>query len=111
MCEGEYRKKGIFKRDQRIICRSPFLRISNEKNETGKFFPMRAIRFIILIIIIIDHDVFRCDTIPQCPHGEDEEGCHIPESARLVMSLFLILVIVIIILTFRYIIDFLATRS
>ena len=92
-CEEEYTKKGIFKRDQRIICRSPFLRISNEKNETGKFFPMRAIRFIILIliiiIIIIDHDVFRCDMIPQCPHGEDEEGCHIPESARLVMSLFI----------------------
>merc|ERR1712012_1136645 len=43
MCEEEYKKKRIFKRDQRIICRSPFLRISNEKNETGKFFPMRVI--------------------------------------------------------------------
>ena len=31
----------------------------------------------------------RCDTIVQCPHGEDEEGCHISETARLVMSLFL----------------------
>ena len=102
-CEEEYKKKGIFKRDQRIICRSPFLRISNEKNETGKFFPMRAIRFIILIliiIIIIDHDVFRCDMIPQCPHGEDEEGCHIPESARLVMSLFFLIIFAIFIVFF-----------
>ena len=31
----------------------------------------------------------RCDQIVQCPHGEDEEGCHIPESARLILSLFL----------------------
>ena len=30
----------------------------------------------------------RCDQIVQYPHGEDEEGCHIPESARLIMSLF-----------------------
>ena len=33
--------------------------------------------------------ITRCDTIVQCPHGEDEEGCHISETARLVMSLFL----------------------
>ena len=30
----------------------------------------------------------RCDMIPQCPHGEDEEGCHIPDSVRQMMSLF-----------------------
>ena len=45
MCEEEYKKKRIFKRDHHYICKSPFLNI---KNETDKFFPMRAIRFISL---------------------------------------------------------------
>ena len=97
MCEGEYKMKGIFKRDQRIICRSPFLRITNKKNESGKFFTMRAIRFIIFIlIIIIDINKVRCDLIAQCPNGEDEKGCTIPESVRHIMSLFFIITIAII---------------
>ena len=28
----------------------------------------------------------------QCPSGEDEEGCTIPESVRHIMSLFLIII-------------------
>ena len=43
-CEEEYKKKGIFTRDQRVICRSPFLNITSEENKKGKFFTMRAIR-------------------------------------------------------------------
>ena len=42
MCEEEYKKRGIFNSDQRFVCRSPFLKISNETG-SGKFFPMRAI--------------------------------------------------------------------
>ena len=34
--------------------------------------------------------------IAQCPIGEDEEGCTIPESVRHIMSLFFIITIVII---------------
>ena len=52
MCEEEYRKKGIFQRDQRIICRSPFLNITSEENKTGKFFPIRAIRCNPVLIIV-----------------------------------------------------------
>ena len=108
-CEEEYIKKGIFKRDQRIICRSPFLRISNKKNKSGKFFTMRAIRFIILIlIIIIDINMVRCDMIAQCPNGEDEEGCTIPESVRHIMSLFFIIVIIVI---FRFFTSFVSCQS
>ena len=29
--------------------------------------------------------------IPQCPSGEDEEGCTIPESVRHIMSLFFLI--------------------
>ena len=43
-CEDEYLRKGIFLRDHHYVCRSLSLNISNEKNETGKFFPIRAIR-------------------------------------------------------------------
>ena len=32
--------------------------------------------------------VVRCDTIILCPSGEDEEDCVIPDSVRLIMSLF-----------------------
>ena len=42
--------------------------------------------------------LIRCDTIVQCPSGEDEESCHIPESARQIMSLFFILIIIILVL-------------
>lgn len=44
MCEEEYEKKRIFTRDQRVICRSPFLNITSEENKKGKFFTMRGIR-------------------------------------------------------------------
>ena len=91
-CEDEYLRKGFFPRDYNYVCRSVSLNISNEKNETGKFFPMRAIRChhpVIISNIITIMMMTRCDTIVQCPHGEDEEGCHISETTRLVMSLFL----------------------
>ena len=52
MCEGEYKKKGIFTRDQRVICRSPFLNITSEENKKGKFFTMRAIRCNPVVIIV-----------------------------------------------------------
>ena len=34
--------------------------------------------------------------IAQCPSGEDEEGCTIPESVRHIMSLFFIIVIIVV---------------
>ena len=44
-CEEEYKKKRIFKRDHRYICKSPFLNVTTSgENKTNKFFPMRAIR-------------------------------------------------------------------
>ena len=43
-CEEEYKKKRIFNRDQRVICRSPFFNITSEENKKGKFFTMRGIR-------------------------------------------------------------------
>ena len=43
-CEDEYLRKRTFPRGYNYVCRSLALNISNEKNETGKFFPMRAIR-------------------------------------------------------------------
>ena len=46
-CEDEYLRKRTFPRGYNFVCRSVSLNISNEKNETGKFFPMRAIRCII----------------------------------------------------------------
>ena len=56
--------------------------------------------------------MLRCDQIPQCPHGEDEEGCHIPESARLVMSLFLIFILLLIMITIiLLIVDILGNRN
>ena len=42
-CDEEYAKKGIFKRDHRHICQSPFLKVI-KGNRTSKFFPVRAIR-------------------------------------------------------------------
>ena len=43
-CEKTYSEKRIFQKDQSFVCKSPFLEIKNEQNETGKFFPLRAIR-------------------------------------------------------------------
>ena len=51
-CEEDYKKKGIFTREHRIICRSPFLIITSEENQTGKFFPVRAIRCNQVVIIV-----------------------------------------------------------
>ena len=51
MCEEEYKKKRIFTRDERVICRSPFLNITSEENKKGKFFTMRAIRCNPVVII------------------------------------------------------------
>ena len=50
MCEEEYKKKRIFTRDQRVICRSPFLNITSEEIKTGKFFPIRAIRLYVHLL-------------------------------------------------------------
>ena len=52
MCEEEYKKKGFFTRDERVICRSPFLNITSEENKKGKFFPIRAIRCNPIVIIV-----------------------------------------------------------
>ena len=49
-CELQYKEKGIFSREHRHICKSPFLNITRGI-ESGKFFPMRAIRCLSLIII------------------------------------------------------------
>ena len=110
-CEEEYKRRGIFKRDHDFICTSLFLNTSNDKND--KFFPMRAISFItvlllaiisinikiIILHIILNNNIIliiiiiiltRCDTTPQCPNGEDEEGCTIPESVRLIMGLVIV---------------------
>ena len=43
-CEDEFLRKRTFPRGYNFVCRSVSLNISNEKNETGKFFPIRAIR-------------------------------------------------------------------
>ena len=51
-CEEEYKKKGTFKRDHHFICRNTYMNISN-KTGSGKFFPMRAIRWVSVIIMII----------------------------------------------------------
>ena len=58
-CEEEYLRKKIFTRNDRFVCPSPFLDTKTEENETGKFFPMRAIRCCPVIIIII----IRCSFI------------------------------------------------
>ena len=52
-CEKEYLDKGIFTRNDWHRCRSPFLVTRTEENKTGKFFPMRAIRYNPTIKIII----------------------------------------------------------
>ena len=52
-CEQEYEKKRTFPKGYHFVCRSPYLNISNEKNETGKFFPMRAIRWVPAILLLI----------------------------------------------------------
>ena len=43
-CEAEYQQKQMFTSDQKYICRSPYLEVRNEENETGRFFPMRGVR-------------------------------------------------------------------
>ena len=43
-CEEEYMVKGIFTRNQKFICKSPFLETRTEDGTTSKFFPMRASR-------------------------------------------------------------------
>ena len=58
-CEEEYKKKGIFTRDERVICQSPFLNINSEENKTGKFFTMRGIRCspVIISMVIITTNI------------------------------------------------------
>ena len=52
-CELQYKEKGIFSREHRHICKSPFLNITRGI-ESGKFFPMRAIGN---CIYIDDHSI------------------------------------------------------
>ena len=52
-CEGEYLRKRIFPRDYHYVCRSASLIIKNEENKTGKFFPLKAIRFIPVFLLFI----------------------------------------------------------
>ena len=52
-CEEEYRREKIFTRNDRHVCKSPFLVTRTEENKTGKFFPMRAIRYNPAIKIVI----------------------------------------------------------
>ena len=49
-CEAEYKKKGTFKKDHHFICRKTYMNISND-TDSGKFYPMRAIRWVSVIII------------------------------------------------------------
>ena len=59
-CEEKYMDRKIFTRDQRHICRSPFLEIKNKTSHFfPKFFPMRAIRCSPIIVVII----IRCFSI------------------------------------------------
>ena len=51
-CEEEYKKKGTFKKDHHFICNKPYINISND-TDSGKFYPMRAERWVLVIIIII----------------------------------------------------------
>ena len=78
-CEEEYRREKIFTRNDRHVCKSPFLVTRTEENKTGKFFPMRAIRYnpaikiviIFISLIIIMAGVLEleigCDGTPQSP--------------------------------------------
>merc|ERR1712001_616829 len=52
-CEEEYRREKIFTRNDRHVCKSPFLVTRTEENKTGKFFPIRAIRYNPAIKIVI----------------------------------------------------------
>ena len=49
-CEKEYVKKRIFTTDHKYICKSPYLEVRNEDNKTGRFFPIRAVRSISVIM-------------------------------------------------------------
>ena len=96
-CEEEYKKKGTFKKDHHFICRNTYMNINNASG-SGKFFPMRGIRWVSvhhrhhLWYHHLQHFLVRCDMIAQCPNGEDEEGCTIPESVRHIMSLFFFII-------------------
>ena len=83
-CEREYLDKGIFTRNDWHRCRSPFLNITR----TGKFFPMRAIRYNPAIKIVIIIFLSGVTEPPQCPLGDDEEGCLIHPHIRFALSLY-----------------------
>ena len=45
-CETIYLEKKLFPKDAQYVCKSPLLVTRTERNESGKFFPMRAVRWI-----------------------------------------------------------------
>ena len=47
------REKKTFKKDHHFICRNTYMNISND-TDSGKFYPMRAIRWVSVIIITIN---------------------------------------------------------
>ena len=51
-CEAQYKRKRTFKKDHHFICKSIFMKISNDTG-SGKFYPKRAVRWVSVIIIII----------------------------------------------------------
>ena len=43
-CETVYLEKKLLSKDEDYVCKSPFLVTRNSRNESGKFFPIRAVR-------------------------------------------------------------------
>ena len=68
-CEEEYKRKRIFTKDQRHICKNPYLEMTTEENKTGKFFPIRAIRlYVHSLPSPYNHHHHHCITI-NCTSG------------------------------------------
>ena len=59
---------------------------------------------VIIVIIIITIALIRCDGQPQCPLGDDEDGCQLPPEARYAMSLFNITIFIVIMMVISIII-------
>ena len=98
-CEEEYVRKRVFPVNYGYRCKSPFLVIQKEANETGRFYPQRAKKwetvillhliisftFVAIVVVTILLVVLRCDGAPQCPTSDDETDCP-PSSASATSS-------------------------